>query len=316
MTAADVPVPLSGAPYVLRSGPYEAHIASVGATLRSLQYEGADLVVPFAVDEIRPSMRGALLAPWPNRLADGEYEFGGEIHRLLQNEPETGNAAHGLIAWTDISVAVETPDRVVLTGVIAPQPGYPWRVRIDAEFRLSPDGLRQEITATNECTAPAPIGLGGHPYLVVGNPRERGIDDLTLEVDADQILLVSEERMLPERSVPVSDAAVRGRDFRQPRRIGATEVNNAYTELARRGGLARARLLADDGTGVEVVWDERCPWVQVYTSDHGAGDGFRCGVAIEPMTCPPDAFNSKRDLLVVPPGGSVGAGWVIRRVGP
>lgn len=309
-----MPVPLSGTPFVLRSGPYEARIASVGASLRSLQCDGVDLIVPFAENEVRPSMRGALLAPWPNRLADGVYEFGGAVHRLVQNEPETRTAAHGLIAWTDFTATVMAPDHLVLTGVIAAQPGYPWRLRIDAEFRLGPDGLTQEVTASNESETPAPVGLGGHPYLVVGRPRERGIDDLTLEVGADDILLISSDRMLPERSVHVADALAGDRDFRQPRRIGSTELNHAFTELARENGRARARLMDTAGAGVEVEWDERCPWVQVYTTDYGAGAEFRSGVAIEPMTCPPDAFTSGRDLLVVEPGGSVGAGWTIRRI--
>ena len=308
-------VPLSGTPHVLRSGPYEARIASVGATLRSLQHDGFDLVVPFAEEEIRPSMRGALLAPWPNRIADGEYMFGGETHRLVQNEPETRTAAHGLVAWTDFTPTIQTTERVVLTGMIAAQPGYPWRLRIDAEFRLGADGLTQKITATNESATGAPVGLGGHPYLVAGPVHERGIDDLTLEADAEQILLVSDDRLLPERTVSVADAEAGGRDFRKPRRLAGTEINHAYTALRRRHGLARARVLAHDGTGVEIEWDERCPWVQIYTADHGEGVGFRSGVAVEPMTCPPDAFRSERDLLIVEPGGSVGAGWTIRRVG-
>lgn len=309
-------VPLSGTPFVLRSGHYEAWIASVGATLRVLQWEGADLVVPFRSDEIRPSLRGALLAPWPNRLADGVYEFDGEVHRLVQTEPETRNAAHGLITWTEFGATKVASDHVVLTGTIAPQPGYPWRVRIDAEFHLSEDGLLQEVTATNESATAAPLGLGGHPYLTVGQARECGIDDMVLELDAEEILLISDDRMLPERTTRVSDRAAGDRDFREPRRIGSTKVNHAYTLLGRRDGLARARLMKADGTGVEVEWDARCPWVQVYTADHDSGGDFRNGVALEPMTCPPDAFNSKSDVLVVPPGESVGAGWVIRRVSP
>ncbi|WP_136053740.1 aldose 1-epimerase family protein [Microbacterium sp. K24] len=309
-------VPLSGTAFVLRSGSYEARIASVGATLRSLRHDGADLVVPFAEDEIRPSMRGALLAPWPNRIADGRYVFGGETHQLVQNEPETRTAAHGLVAWTDFAVVSASADRVALAAVIAPQPGYPWRLRIDAEFHLGSDGLAQEITATNESATDAPVGLGGHPYLVAGEVRERGIGDLTLALDAERILLVSDDRLLPERTVSVADAAAGGRDFREQRRIAGAEINHAYTGLGRPQGLASARVLADDGTGVEIEWDARCPWVQVYTADQSGGGEFRNGIAVEPMTCPPDAFNSGRDLQVVPPGGSASAGWTIRRIGP
>ncbi|PCE15250.1 hypothetical protein AUC47_14180 [Microbacterium sp. SZ1] len=306
--------PRSGIRVDLSAGPYSASIASVGATLRMLQHDGADLIVPFAADELRPAMRGALLAPWPNRIGDGEYAFGGEAHRLVQNEPETRTAAHGLVAWTDFAAVEADADRAVFSAVVAPQPGYPWRLRIDVEFRLGIDGLAQEVTATNESDTAAPVGLGGHPYLTAGAAGQRSIDALTFELDAARVLLVTEDRMLPDRLIAVADGAG-SRDFRHPRRLGGTVVNNAFTGLSRRDGRARARLTDDEGRGAEVEWDERCPWVQVYTADHGVDVDHRVGLAVEPTTCPPDAFRSGRDLLVVPPGGSVGAGWVIRSVG-
>ena len=306
--------PRSGIRVDLSAGPYRASIASVGATMRMLQHDGVDLIVPFAADELRPAMRGALLAPWPNRIGDGEYAFGDEVHRLVQNEPETRTAAHGLVAWTDFAVVESAVDRAVLSAVVAPQPGYPWRLRIDVDFRLGRDGLTQEVTATNESSSPAPLGLGGHPYLTAGIQGERSIDALTFELDADRVLLVTEDRMLPDRLIAVDDDPA-GRDFRRPRRLGDTVVNNAFTGLSFHDGRARARLTDDEGRGAEVEWDERCPWVQVYTADHGVGADHRAGVAVEPTTCPPDAFRSGRDLLVVPPGASVGAGWVIRSVG-
>ncbi|MCM3781317.1 aldose 1-epimerase family protein [Microbacterium hydrocarbonoxydans] len=305
--------PRSGIQVDLSAGRYRASIASVGATVRMLQHDGVDLIVPFAADELRPAMCGALLAPWPNRIGDGEYAFAGEVHRLVQNEPETGTAAHGLVAWSDFAVVEADADRAMLSAVVAPQPGYPWRLRIDVDFRLGIDGLAQEVTATNESESPAPLGLGGHPYLTAGAEGERVIDDLTVELKADRVLLVTEKRMLPDRLIAVEDAG--GLDFRRPRRLGDTVVNNAFTGLTRHDGRARARLTDDEGRGAEIEWDERCPWVQVYTADHGVGVDRRVGLAVEPMTCPPDAFRSGRDLLVVPPGGSVSAGWVIRSVG-
>ncbi|MFB4350731.1 aldose 1-epimerase family protein [Microbacterium sp. CR_7] len=305
--------PRSGIQVDLSAGLYRASIASVGATVRMLQHDGVDLIVPFAADELRPAMRGALLAPWPNRIRDGEYAFGGDVHRLVQNEPETRTSAHGLVAWTDFAVVERNADRAVLSAVVAAQPGYPWRLRIDVEFRLGVDGLAQEVTATNESDSPAPLGLGGHPYLTAGTQGEGAIDVLTFELDADRVLLVTEDRMLPDRLIAVDDAG--SRDFRRPRRIRDTVLNNAFTGLSRRDGRARARLTDDEGRGTEVEWDERCPWVQVYTADHGVGDDHRIGLAVEPTTCPPDAFRSGQDLLVVPPGRAVGAGWVIRSVG-
>jgi aldose 1-epimerase len=303
--------PASGQGYRISYGRYEADIASVGASLRSLRYDGVDLILPFDEDEIRPSLRGAVLAPWPNRTADGEYDHAGRRHRLPLNEPELGNAAHGLVAWLDFHALTTASDHLHLTATIEPQPGYPWRVRIDVAYRLSTDGLSEEVTATNESADAAPVGLGGHPYLVAGEAKERRIDDLRVSVPADEVLLVS-DRLLPVELVRVTQ--VPDLDRREGRPLRGAEINHAYTRLSRVDGIACVAVVDAGGSGVEIAWDDRCPWVQIYTADHGDESEFRQGVAVEPMTCPPDALNSKRDLAVVPPGESVSAGWTIRRL--
>jgi aldose 1-epimerase len=65
--------PLSGRQYTLLADAYTATIASVGASLRVLQHRDRDLVVPFEADQLRPVYRGAILAPWPNRVVEGRY---------------------------------------------------------------------------------------------------------------------------------------------------------------------------------------------------------------------------------------------------
>lgn len=307
--------PVSGAQVGLRSGSYEADIASIGASLRRLRFEGRDLVVPFAADEERPAMSGALLAPWTNRTADGRYEFGGGVHRLPVNEPQTGNAAHGLVAGLDFRVVEVREDSAMLSATIEPQLGYPWRVRVDTAFRLSEDGLHQEVVATNESDTDAPFGVGAHPYLVADAPARRAIDGWVLHVPAEEILLVSPDRLLPTDVVHVADQEHAAFDFRSPRLVGQQEINNAYSAFARDdGGLARVTVTAD-GVGAEIEWDERVGWAQVYTSDAADGEGYRRGVAVEPMTCPPDALNSSIGLLVIKPGEHASAGWTIRAVG-
>lgn len=305
--------PRSGDQYELSAHGYVAEIASVGATLRSLRYEGRDLILPFDADEVRPAMRGALLAPWPNRTADGRYTFAGVAHQLVRNEVETANAAHGLVAWLDFACVGRSAERVVLAATIEPQPGYPWRVRLEVIFSLDHDGLVQQVVATNESPDAAPFGVGGHPYLVAGAPSTSAIDDGVLDLPAAEVLLVSADRLLPTGTARVDAHDGGCFDFREPRRLGATIVNHAFTSLRRdAGGQARVRLTDADGRGTEISWDERCPWVQLYTADAPGSDGHRCGLAVEPMTCPPDALNSQRDLLVIESGGSASAGWRIR----
>ena len=78
VSAVGVPCAL---PRVSRSpcshGPYEAEIVTVGACLRTLTRDGVDLVAGSEPGEMCRSARGAVLMPWPNRVADGAYDFGG-----------------------------------------------------------------------------------------------------------------------------------------------------------------------------------------------------------------------------------------------
>ena len=165
--------PLSGIQHRIRAGRYEADVAAVGASLRSLRYDGRDLVVPFGEDELRPAFRGATLAPWPNRVVDGRYSFDGRSLQLPLTEPGRGHALHGLVAWLDFE-AVEVSDRAVgLAATIEPQTGYPWRVLVQTTYALGADGLTQTVRATQRERRAAPWGTGPHPYLVGGRRPAR-----------------------------------------------------------------------------------------------------------------------------------------------
>ncbi|GAA2244937.1 aldose 1-epimerase family protein [Herbiconiux moechotypicola] len=297
--------PLSGARIDLESGPYRASVASIGASLRVLQHDGRDLVVPYGVDEQRPAYRGATLAPWPNRVTDGRYVFGGETAQLPLTEPERGNALHGLVAWLDFEVAERTVDRVALRATVESQAGYPHRLELTVEYRLDDAGLHQSVTALNTGDDPAPFGTGPHPYLVAGPGT---VDDWTLELPASEVLTVTPERLIP---IGLSDVAVEDGgafDFRSPRLIADTFIDHAFTSLTRDAeGVATVTVTSPAGTGVAMTFGPECRWVQVHTADASA----RSGLAVEPMTCPPDAFNSGLDLIVLAPGASATASWSI-----
>ncbi|WP_414685094.1 MULTISPECIES: aldose 1-epimerase family protein [unclassified Microbacterium] len=297
--------PRSGRQLTIAGHGYEAAIASVGATLRSLTFAGRDLVVPFAADEVRPAYRGATLAPWPNRIVDGRYTFGGLELRLPLTEPERGHALHGLIDWTEFDDRVVSDDRVVLAGVIEPRTGYPFRVEVEVEYRLDAHGLTQTVTGHNLGTDAAPWGVGPHPYLVAGGGR---VDDWTLTLPASSVLTVTQDRLSPVAVEPVSEHPEW--DFRAPRVLGDVFVDHAFTGLTRTDGVAEVRLETAAGTGVAMRFDEHCPWVQVHTAD----DSDRIGLAVEPMTCPPDAFNSGTDLVVLEPGAAHAASWTISAI--
>ncbi|BBE24322.1 galactose mutarotase [Arthrobacter sp. MN05-02] len=307
---------ISGQQYVLKVGDSEAHIASIGATLRGYSCHGVDLLMPFDAAEERPAMRGALLAPWPNRTANAEYRFRGSAYALPMNEPERGNASHGLVSDLDFTPISEGAQELTLTAMVGPQPGYPWSIRLDVRFVLREEGLTQSVTATNESMESAPFGMGGHPYLLAGNPGPTAVDGWTLELPANEVLLVDPVRYLPQKLVYVDEYERGCFDFRTPRKIGQTVLNNAFTGLARDGtGRATVRLFNGQRTGVELELSAECKWVQLYTTDVPGSPVHRHALAVEPMTCPPDALNSGRDLRVLAPGESVHVEWVLRRLG-
>ncbi|SIT66986.1 aldose 1-epimerase family protein [Microbacterium sp. RU33B] len=306
--------PLSGTQHALRSGDYDAVIASVGASLRSFTHRGRDLTVSYDADEVRMGYRGATLAPWPNRVVDGRYSFGGEDYLLALTEPARGHALHGLAGWLAFEAIDKGPDHVTLAATIEPQTSYPWRIEVETTFALSTDGLTQTVRARNLSTDAAPWGTGPHPYLVAG---PSALDTWTLTLPAERVLQV-DERLSPTelRAVDADDAA--RFDFREPRVLGAVEIDHAYTGLARdESGVTAVRLTDPEGTGVEMVWGHACPWVQIHTADKGLGKpGHRAGLAVEPMTCAPDAYNADTydfdaGLIVLEPGATAEASWRI-----
>ncbi|MET0296286.1 MAG: aldose 1-epimerase family protein [Microbacterium sp.] len=309
--------PLSGTQHALRSGDYEAVIASVGASLRSLTYKGRDLVVPFDADEVRPATRGAILVPWPNRVVDGKYSFGGHDFQLPLTEPARSHALHGFGTWLDFEAVGKDSDHVTLTAVIQPQTAYPWRIVVTTTFALGPDGLTQTVSARNDSADPAPWGTGPHPYLVGGDGL---VDDWTLELPAAQVLAVTDDRLSPIDLEPVGQDDPARFDFREARTIGAVEIDHAFTDLARdEDGFTTVKVTDAAGTGVAMTWDSVCPWVQVHTADKPDPSVSRLGLAVEPMTCAPDAFNADRytfdaGLIVIGPEETVDASWRIQAI--
>ena len=101
-------------------------------------------------------------------------------------------------------------------------------------------------------------------------------------------------------------------DFRVPTVIGEAQVDHAFTGLVREAdGRARVRLEGPDGFAVEMTWGPELAWVQVHTADRPEPGLNRAGLAVEPMTCPPDAFNSGEGLVVLEPGQRHTASWNI-----
>ena len=245
-----------------------------------------------------------MLIPWPNRIEDGAYEFDGKQHQLALDELEARNAIHGLVRWAGWSVGEREQSRVVLEHVLHPQPGYPFALRLEIEYALSDEGLSVATTATNLGPDPCPYGCGFHPYLTLGTPT---VDSLVLTAPARAVLR-SDDRSLPTGRVEVDGTEF---DFTQPRAIGATRLDNCFTDLEREDGIARVELRApDDGAGLTLWLDDAYGYVMLFTGDP-LPDVDRRSIAVEPMTCPPNAFRSGEALIRLEPGHSFTSTWGI-----
>ena len=281
----------TGVQYELRHGEHRAIVTEVGATLRAYEVNGVRVVDGFPVEEMSSAGRGQVLAPWPNRLEDGRYEFEGRRGRAPINEPERGNAIHGLVRWLPWSVTQRSAAGVTLACTVAPQPAYPWRLALSVTYTVDESGLSVTARATNETDVAAPFAIGFHPYLAA----PATIDDATLTVPA-RVRLVTDDRSVPTGSEPVEGT---GYDFSDARTIGEVQLDTAFGDLWRDGdGLARVGL-APAGRPPASVWlDEAFRYVQIYTGDTlDPAERRRRGVAIEPMTSPANAFRSGVDLV-------------------
>ncbi len=296
--------PPSGAQFELAAGQQRATVVEVGGGIR--EYFDGDRAVlePYDIDQLCDGAHGAVLAPWPNRLADGRYSFEGVERQLAITEPATGNAIHGLLRWRPWRALEQHHDRVLVASRIHPEPGFPFDLDVSVEYHLGADGLTVTTTAQNLGDSPCPYGIGQHPYL---SPGDGTIDQCSLELPAETLITTDPERQLPNGREPVAGGP---RDFRESRPLGSAAIDAPFTDL-RRGpdGTARARLSDAGGSTVELWVDRAYPYLEVYTGDTLTPARRRRGLGLEPMSCPPNAFCSGESLVRLEPGASHVARW-------
>jgi aldose 1-epimerase len=296
----------SGEQIEIALGDQRAVVVEVGGGLRTYSAAGRELLDGYGIDEMSTSGRGQVLIPWPNRIQDGSYEFEGERHQLPIDDVDEKDAIHGLVRWVAWTAGEREPHRIVMEHVLHPRPGYQFSLALAIEYRLSEEGLGVTTKATNVGRVSCPFGSGAHPYLTLG---AKTVDSVILRAPARTVLRSD------ERGIPVGAASVEGTeyDFRRPRAIGPTKLDHAFTDLERdEHGLARVQLRDPRGGRELTLWvDESYPYLMLFTGDP-LPDVNRRSLAVEPMTCPPNAFRTGRDLVRLEPGQSFTGNWGIR----
>ncbi len=287
----------TGEQYTISHGRYSAVVTEVGASLRSLVVDGREWLWTFGEEEVPSGSAGRQLIPWPNRIRDGRYSFGGTDYQLPISEVPRGVAIHGLNEGFEWELVSHTETEVAQRHTFHPESGWPGTLTVTLHHKVSDDGLEIVVHVNNEGRDPLPYGYGVHPYFAFDD-----VDDVSVELPFASELRVDEERLLPLEVSPVSP----GKDFRIGRKVDETVLDTAFTNPSTPCWTAR---LAGPQHTVEVWGDESVPWVQLYTRPE------RDALAVEPMTCGPDAFNegpTHDGLIVLDPGESHVATWGVR----
>ena len=288
---------LSGQQYVIEAGTHRATIVEVGAGLQRYTFDGVDVTGTYGADELPPKGCGSTLVPWPNRIRGGRYTFDGVEYQLALTEPAGRNASHGLGRWVRWEKVQQADDRVTLRLDIVPQTGYPFEVRVETTYALHPEhGLMVTLGARNLGKRRAPFGAGSHPYLAT---RGHALGDTTVQVPARERIVVD------DKQVPVGVRSVDGTeyDLRRGRRLRTLSLDDGFTGLAVSDGRGVAEVRTPSG-GARLWFDETFQFLQVFTLE-------AVGVAIEPMTCAPNAFNTGAGLIVLEPDGTWTGSWGI-----
>jgi aldose 1-epimerase len=297
----------TGQQYEIRAGGAHAVVTEVGAGLRAFVVDGTHHVETYDEDASPPMGAGCVLLPWPNRTAGAQFSWHGETHRLDVTEQARGHAIHGLVRrrpWQlaaldegSITLAVDVPG-----GTDPEAHGWPQPLHVETTYGVTGGdgpGLTVSHSVTNTGDGDVPAGIGTHPYLRAGDHPS---GDCTLSVATATVLDVDDALIPtgPAREVTPEES------LRGGRRVADLDLDTCFGVS---GGVAGvlAELRAPDGVGTRLWGDRNVAWAQAFTPESPFGRPGKA-VAVEPMTCPPDALNSGTDLVVLQPGAT----WTVR----
>jgi aldose 1-epimerase len=298
----------SGEQIAIAHGDQRAVITEVGATLRTYVKGGVSVVEGFAGDEVPTGARGQVLFPWPNRTGDGEWTFSERIAHPTVDDVEHATAIHGLVRWRPFRIDSVNQNRCVLSLLLHPTPDYPFLSEISVAYHLGSLGLTVTTTVLNRDEVPIPFGAGFHPYLTVTTPTIEGAE---LEVPAKAYVATNARKLPTGEILPLAGHPL---DFSRRKSVNGHDLDVTYTELLRDDS-GMTTVIVTDSTGgeVELSVDRTFPYVQVFTGDTLEKGRRRTAIAVEPMTCPPDALRSGKDIVVLEPGQHWAGSWRLRR---
>lgn len=266
---------------------YGATPTELCLSLHGKQYEIFDGFQTEAQIQENEKSRGIFLIPFPNRIRDGKYAFEGAEYQLPINKPKENNAIHGFI-WNRVFQIAEEKNAVKLTHDYKGDfPGFPFPFSASIRFALSESACAVEVTVLNTGNTSLPLGIGWHPYFTF----KTQVDDLRLQLPSCRHLF-TDERLIPTGNRnPYTD-------FETARTIGKKDFDDAFECTGAHDFFETRLTKVQSGITIILQQDSTFKYLQVYTPPG------RESIALEPMTCPANAFNSGEGLIALPSGKS------------
>jgi aldose 1-epimerase len=268
-----------------------------GATILELVVAGETLI---KVDDHFPEnyqFQSAILSPFPNKIRNGIYDFEGKDYQLTTNDAAMKNAAHGLIynkKFTVESLNCDADNAEIRLCYIYDNEdiGYPFKIKLIVTFYLQcSSGLTITFRVTNLSNRVIPYGMGFHPYFQFGCPLS----------ETKLIIPECEKLDFDNDNFPMGDS-IRWNDFSGGKTIGSVKFNSCFWVKEPNGHL-NIEIQRDNSFQNFKLWFEtgvnKFNFFQLYTL-HNTNE-----IAIEPMTCAPDAFNNKLGLMYLKSGTEI-----------
>lgn len=235
------------------------------------------------------SFKSNILFPFPNRIRHGAYTFEQTSYTLPINFAAEQNAIHGLIYDKKFTICKTHEDNshaaLELTysymGDIA---GFPFPFVISVTYTLSEYGLSLYTECTNTGTTAFPFGFGWHHYFRISDT----LAHTALQVPTTELLEV-DAAMIPTGKLQPY------KTFSLLQALNSTQLDTCFAVEQNK---AIHIQLVDTETSNSIAIRYHAtdfPYVQIYTPPHGTS------IAIEPMTCAPNAFNNGLGLRIAEP---------------
>lgn len=282
------------------NGRWRAEIDAEAAALKWLWLDHEPIVcVP--QPESNFAFAGTTLAPWANRLRGGTWQLAGREFQADVNDRPTGTALHGLIVRTELGVLESSDNSVRFEHLFGSDAAYPFRLRLEVEYRLSDAGLAVQLRAENLDEVRLPMSLGSHPYFNLD-------PDSTLTLPA-RTIMVNDAQQTP---VGIEPMAARGLSPGAPMAVDRLVLDDCLTDLeVEADGWVRTRLTRPSvGLTVELRQHPELSHLMVFTRRYReAGVDYPLTVALEPQSGPANALQSGSGLIWLEPTETVSLDW-------